>query len=331
MPVKAPAYSCYDYPPSSTSLYLMISTPLRIATRKSALALWQAEHVAARLRKLAAPRRVELLPLTTRGDSSLQDSLALVGGKGLFVKELENAVAAGRADLAVHSMKDVPVELAGDFVIAAVLEREDPRDAFLSSRWPSLAELPPAARVGSSSLRRQCQLLQHRPDLRVLPLRGNVDTRLKKLERGDYDALILAVAGLKRLRLAHKITAVLEVHVSLPAIAQGTIGIECRADDKETRSLLAPLNHAPTWQCTQAERALNKGLSGSCNLPVAGYAELDGQSLSLRGRVGLPDGSRIVDGTIQGPAAEAESLGQCLADDMLSRGAADVLRQIRVS
>lgn len=302
--------------------------PLRIATRKSALALWQAEHVAARLRPLAAPRAVELLPLTTQGDRSLQDSLALVGGKGLFVKELENALADKRAELAVHSMKDVPVELPADFVIAAVLEREDPRDAFVSTGWPALAALPRGARVGSSSLRRQCQLLHHRPGLQILPLRGNVDTRLKKLEQGDYDALILAVAGLKRLQLAHKITAVLDVQVILPAIAQGTIGIECHTGDKETRNLLALLNHAPTWQRTLAERALNQGLSGSCNLPVAGYAELEGHSLTLRGRVGLPDGSRMVDGEMCGPADQAEDLGRRLAADMLGRGAAEVLRQV---
>jgi len=302
--------------------------PLRIATRNSALALWQARHVAMRLQALAAPRAVELLPLTTQGDRNLQDSLALAGGKGLFVRELETALADKRADVAVHSMKDVPVELPVEFMIAAVLEREDPRDAFVSVGWPSLTALPRGARVGSSSLRRQCQLLQHRPDLRVLPLRGNVDTRLKKMENGDYDAVILAVAGLKRLQLAHKITEVLDVQVILPAIAQGTIGIECRAADEETRSLLAQLNHAPTWQRTLAERALNHGLSGSCTLPVAGYAELDDQRLRLRGRVGLPDGSRMVDGEIQGPATEGENLGNRLATDMLGRGAAEVLRQV---
>ncbi|MGA9855396.1 MAG: hydroxymethylbilane synthase [Gammaproteobacteria bacterium] len=302
--------------------------PLRIATRNSTLALWQARHVAARLQAPAARRLVELLPLTTQGDRHLQDSLALAGGKGLFVKELEAALTDKRADLAVHSMKDVPVVVPKEFVIAAVLEREDPRDAFISAGWPSLSALPRGARVGSSSLRRQCQLLRQRPDLSILTLRGNVDTRLRKLEQGDYDAVILAVAGLKRLQLAHKITAVLDVEISLPAIAQGTIGIECRAADQETRHLLAKLNHAPTWQRTLAERALNHGLSGSCNLPVAGYAELDGQRLSLRGRVGLPDGSRIVDGAIQGPATESENLGSRLAADMLGRGAAEVLRQV---
>ncbi len=302
--------------------------PLRIATRNSALALWQARHVAARLQTLAAPRPVELLPLTTQGDRNLQDSLALAGGKGLFVKELEAALADQRADLAVHSMKDVPVVVPEEFMIAAVLEREDPRDAFLSARWKSLTTLPPGARVGSSSLRRQCQLLRQRPDLCILPLRGNVDTRLKKLALGDYDAVILAVAGLKRLQLAHNITSVMDPQVSLPAIAQGTIGIECRIADKETRRLLAPLNHAPTWQRTQAERALNRGLSGSCTLPVAGYAELDAQTLCLRGLVGLPDGSRIVAGEIQGRVDQGEILGARLAADMLGRGAAEVLRQV---
>lgn len=305
--------------------------PLRIATRNSALALWQARHVAARLNALACGRPVELLPLTTQGDRNLQDSLALAGGKGLFVKELETALADGRADLAVHSMKDVPVELPAEFVIAAVLEREDPRDAFLSVRWPTLKALPAGARVGSSSLRRQCQLLHRRPDLRILALRGNVDTRIRKLEAGSYDAVILAVAGLKRLALAHKITAVLDLDLSLPAIAQGTLGIECRASDRETRSLLESLNHAPTWQRTLAERALNRGLSGSCNLPVAGYAELQSNSLRLRGRVGLPDGSRLIDGEISGPAEQAEGLGRRLADDMLAKGAAAVLRLVQDS
>ncbi|MGH8281000.1 MAG: hydroxymethylbilane synthase, partial [Gammaproteobacteria bacterium] len=256
--------------------------PLRIATRKSALALWQAGHVAACLKTLAPGRSIELVALTTQGDRNLQDSLALAGGKGLFVKELETALAEDRADLAVHSMKDVPVALPAEFVIAAVLEREDPRDAFVSARWPAFEALPAGAKVGSSSLRRQCQLLHQRPDLKLLPLRGNVDTRLKKLEAGEYDAVILAVAGLKRLALANKITAVLDVRVSLPAIAQGTIGVECRAGDRETLGLLKQLNHAPTWQRTLAERALNRGLSGSCNLPVAGYAELQAGTLSLR-------------------------------------------------
>lgn len=307
----------------------MSTRTLRIATRNSALALWQAGHVAARLRSLAPGQPVELLPLVTQGDRALHASLAQAGGKGLFIKELETALADGRADFAVHSMKDVPVALPQGFVIAAVLEREDARDALVSRRWPSLAALPPGARVGSSSLRRECQLRHRRPDLKLLPLRGNVDTRLRKLERGEYDAVVLAVAGLKRLGLAHTISSTLEPETCLPAIAQGTIGIECRADNREILELLRPLNHAPTWQRTLAERALNRGLSGSCHLPVAGYAELQkNANLRLRGCVGLPDGSRLIAGETRGPAAEAEALGLQLARELLARGADDVLRQV---
>lgn len=302
---------------------------LRIATRNSALALWQAGHVAARLRAVVPAQPVELLPLVTQGDRELNASLAQAGGKGLFIKELETALADGRADLAVHSMKDVPVALPEGLVIAAVLEREDARDAFVSRRWPSLAALPAGARVGSSSLRRQCQLRHQRPDLRLQSLRGNVDTRLRKLERGEIDAVVLALAGLKRLGLAHTISSVLEPETCLPAIAQGTIGIECRADNREILDLLTPLNHAPTWQRTLAERALNRGLSGSCHLPVAGYAELQkNASLRLRGCVGLPDGSRLIAGETRGPATQAEALGLRLARDLLQRGAAEVLRQV---
>lgn len=299
---------------------------LRIATRKSALARWQAEHVAGKLR--ARGHATELLALVTQGDRDQQASLARVGGKGLFVKELEAALADGRADLAVHSMKDVPAELPPGFVIAAVLERDDPHDAFVSARWAELKALPRGARVGSSSLRRQCQLRHWRPDLEVLPLRGNVDTRLRKIAAGEYDAAVLAVAGLKRLGLADRITAVLDFQLSLPAITQGTIALECRSDDRETLNMLAPLNHLPTWQRSLAERALNRGLSGSCTLPIAGYAELAADELYLRGRVGLPDGSRVIDGDIRGPVEQAESLGLRLAEDMLARGADDVLRQV---
>lgn len=307
----------------------MSPRPFRIATRQSALALWQAGHVAARLRALTPAQPVELLPLLTQGDRTLHASLARAGGKGLFIKELETALADRRAELAVHSMKDVPVALPPSFVIAAVLEREDARDAFVSRRWSSLAALPPGARVGSSSLRRACQLRHHRPDLKLMPLRGNVDTRLRKLERGEYDAVVLAVAGLKRLGLAHTISSVLEPETCLPAIAQGTIGIECRADNREILDLLTPLNHAPTWQRTLAERALNRGLSGSCQLPVAGYAEFENDGrLRLRGCVGLPDGSRLIAGEARGPAIQAEELGLRLARDLLTRGAADVLRQV---
>lgn len=303
----------------------MNPTPLRIATRKSALALWQAEHVAARLRALVPGRGVELLPLTTQGDRNLAASLAEIGGKGLFIKELEVALAEGRAELAVHSLKDLPAVLPDGFALAAVLEREDPRDAFVSLQYPGFERLPQGARIGSSSLRRQCQLLHARPDLRVLPLRGNVDTRLRKLDAGDYDAIVLAVAGLKRLGLAQRITAPLDPAISLPAITQGVIGIECRSDDATNLALLKKLNHADTWQRALAERALNRALGGSCVVPLAGYAELDNGMLRLRGRVGLPDGSRMIEAEISGPAVQAETLGRKLAEDMLARGAGEVL------
>ena len=304
----------------------MTSTPLRIATRKSALALWQAEHVAELLHHLGYT--AELVPMTTEGDRNLGASLATAGGKGLFVKELEQALIDDRADIAVHSMKDVPVELPAGMVIGAVLEREDPRDAFLSRHFAGFDALPRGARVGSSSLRRKSQLLYRRPDLHIEPLRGNVDTRLAKLERGEHDAIVLAVAGLKRLGLAGSITAVLDPEISLPAITQGVIGIECRADDAPVRESLARLNHADTWTRTLAERALSRGLSGSCNLPLAGYAELDGAMLSLRGRVASPDGTRLLSGSVQGPASGPETLGLRLAYDLLAQGAGEVLKDV---
>ena len=308
---------------------LMSPAPIRIATRKSALALWQAEHVAARLRALEPGISVELVPMTTEGDRNLGASLAASGGKGLFVKELEVALAERRADLAVHSMKDVPVELPPEFVIGAVLEREDARDAFVSTKYQDFNDLPQGARVGSSSLRRQSQLLHMRPDLHIEALRGNVDTRIRKLEDGQYDAIVLAVAGLKRLGLAHKITRPLGLDVCLPSITQGVIGIECRAADKAGRTLLAHLNHASTWTCVLAERALSTGLSGSCNLPLAGHAVLDGVMLSMQGRVGSPDGRCLLDAAISGPAKDAEALGLRLAQDLLAKGAGEVLRDVQ--
>jgi hydroxymethylbilane synthase len=307
----------------------MTSKPIRIATRKSALALWQAEHVAARLRALEPGRVVELLPMTTEGDRNLGISLSAVGGKGLFIKELEVALAEGRADLAVHSMKDVPVVLAAEFVIAAVLEREDPRDAFLSERYLGFDALPEGARVGSSSLRRQSQLLHRRPDLKIEALRGNVDTRLRKLQEGQHDAIVLAVAGLKRLGLSDAITAVLDPSLALPAVTQGIIGMECRTDDPHTRALLARLNHAGSWTQMLAERALSRGLSGSCNLPLAGHAVLEGGMLSMTGRVGSPDGKRLLEAAVRGPAAEAEALGFRLAQALLAKGAGEVLQEVK--
>ena len=267
--------------------------------------------------------------MSTEGDRNLGLSLAASGGKGLFVKELEQALLDGRADLAVHSMKDVPVLLAPEFAIAAVLERETPYDAFLSPRYRVFDALPQGAKLGSSSLRRQSQLLHRRPDLHIEPLRGNVDTRLRKLEEGRYDAIVLAVAGLKRLGLDRAITQILEPAVSLPAITQGVIGMECRAGDATTRALLARLNHPATWTCVLAERALSTGLSGSCNLPLAGHATLDGAMLSLRGRVASPDGKRLLEAEVRGPAGEAEALGMKLAHDLLTRGAGEVLRDVQ--
>ena len=302
---------------------------LRIATRRSALALWQAEHVALLLRTLEPGISVELVPMSTEGDRNLGASLAASGGKGLFVKELEVALAEGRADLAVHSMKDVPVELPPEFVIGAVLEREDARDAFVSVRHQDFTALPLGARIGSSSLRRQSQLLHLRPDLHIEALRGNVDTRIRKLEDGQYDAIVLAVAGLKRLGLANRITRPLGLDVCLPSITQGVIGLECRAGDGTNRALLSRLNHAPTWTCVLAERALSTGLSGSCNLPLAGHAVLDGAMLSMQGRVGSPDGRRLLEGAVTGPAKDAEALGLRLARDLLAKGAGEVLRDVQ--
>jgi hydroxymethylbilane synthase len=267
--------------------------------------------------------------MTTEGDRNLGLSLAAAGGKGLFIKELEVALAEGRADLAVHSLKDVPVEMDGRFVIGAVLEREDARDAFLSPRLAGFAALPQGARVGSSSLRRRSQLLHLRPDLSIEPLRGNVDTRLKKLEQGEYDAIVLAVAGLKRLGLASAITAILEPELCLPAVTQGIIGIECRAEDHAARELLGQLNHAPTWSQALAERALSRGLFGSCNLPLAGHARLNGGMLSLTGRVASPDGRRLIEGAVEGLTADAEALGSRLAQDLLARGAGEVLKDVQ--
>ena len=304
----------------------MTSKPIRIATRKSALALWQAEHVAARLRGL--DRAVELLPMTTEGDRNLGASLAASGGKGLFIKELEVALGEGRADMAVHSMKDVPVQLEPGFALAAVLEREDARDAFLSARHRSFESLPPGARVGSSSLRRKAQLLHRRPDLLIEPLRGNVDTRLRKLQEGEYDAIVLAAAGLKRLGLAAPVTSPLDMGLSLPAVTQGIIGMECRADDQATLDLLRRLNHAPSWTAMVAERALSRGLSGSCNLPLAGHARLEGAMLSLAGRVGSPDGKVLLEAAASGPAADPETLGLKVAEVLLAQGAAEVLKDV---
>lgn len=296
-----------------------------IATRESALALWQAHFVQAELRRLYPALTVTLLGMTTEGDKNLGSSLAKIGGKGLFVKELEDALADGRADLAVHSMKDVPMHLPPGFVLAATLERADPRDAFVSNTHTALAALPPGARVGTSSLRRECQLRANFPQLVIEPLRGNVQTRLRKLDEGQYSAIILAAAGLKRLGLAERIAALLGTEESLPAVGQGALGIECRADRGDIIDLLAPLVHAATRDCVLAERALSRALAGSCNVPLAGYAELADGRLRLRGLVGSPDGTRVVRGEQSGAAHEAEAVGVALAEELRRQGAAEIL------
>jgi hydroxymethylbilane synthase len=300
-------------------------TTIRIATRKSPLALWQANHVKSRLESLYPTLRVELLPMSTKGDKILDSPLAKVGGKGLFVKELEQAILAGEADIAVHSMKDVPVEFPAGLGLCIICEREDPRDAFVSPRFASIAELPTGSRVGTSSLRRQCQLRAQRPDLQVLDLRGNVNSRLAKLDAGDYDAIILAAAGLKRLGMQERITALLSPEESLPANGQGAVGIECRLDDPELLTLLAPLEHSPTRQRVLAERAMNRALQGGCQVPIGAYAELQGSDLWLRGLVGRPDGSLVLRAEQRGPAGAAEALGIALAEQLLALGAAGIL------
>lgn len=296
-----------------------------IATRESALALWQARHVQAELQRLYPGLPVSILGMTTAGDRNLGSSLAKIGGKGLFVKELEDALAEGRADIAVHSMKDVPMHLPAGYALAAILERADPRDAFVATAFAGLADLPAGARVGTSSLRRECQLRANFPQLAIEPLRGNVQTRLRKLDDGHYRAIILAAAGLKRLGLAERITALLTPEQSLPAVGQGALGIECREDRGDLFELLAPLVHQPTQQCVIAERAFSRALAGSCNVPLAGFAEISGGQLRLRGLVGAPDGSQVVRGEAAGAATDAEALGLALAADLKRRGAADIL------
>ncbi|MBL8509528.1 hydroxymethylbilane synthase [Chitinimonas sp. JJ19] len=299
---------------------------LVIATRESALALWQARHIAARLEALYPGLTVELLGMTTQGDRILDVTLNKIGGKGLFVKELETALQEGRADIAVHSMKDVPMRLPDGFAIAAITEREDPRDAFVSTRYDSLAALPAGAVVGTSSLRREAQIRARYPELLVKPLRGNVQTRLGKLDAGDYDAIILAAAGLKRLGLGDRIRALLSTDESLPAPGQGALGIEICADRTDLQALLAPLNHAETADCVTAERAMSLRLDGSCETPLGGYAEIvDEHFLRMRGFVARPDGSEILRAESNGSRAAAQGLGRQVADLMLTEGARALL------
>ena len=303
--------------------------PLRIATRRSQLALWQAEHVAALLRAAHPSLPVELVPMSTQGDRVQDRALAEVGGKGLFVKELEVAMQEGRADIAVHSMKDVPSELPPGFCIAAVLPRANPLDAFLSLRHARFEDLPAGARVGTSSPRRQAQLRNARPDLRLELLRGNVDTRLRRLEEGALDAILLACAGLERLGLGARITQPLDLELSLPAVGQGVIGIECREDDAASRAALAALHHEESFVRLVAERAFAQALGGSCHSPIAAHATLaDGGSLTLRGFVGAPDGGEVYRDIERGAAGEAEATGRRLAARMQAAGAGALLRRL---
>jgi hydroxymethylbilane synthase len=302
---------------------------LVIATRRSRLALWQAEHVKARLEALHRDLRVELAPMTTRGDELLEATLARAGGKGLFVKELEQALADHRADFAVHSMKDVPVELPPGFVLAAITEREDPRDAFVSARYASLAELPPGAIVGTSSLRREAQIAGRYPGLQVRPLRGNLDTRLGKLDRGDYAAIVLAAAGLKRLGLAARIRRLIPPEESLPAAGQAALGIECLAARRDVLDFVAPLADPAATACVLAERAVNRSLGGNCAVPLGAFAVPSAGGLRLRALVASPDGRRTARADEEGAAAGPEALGSRVADRLREGGAVEILRALQ--
>ncbi|MDF2177963.1 hydroxymethylbilane synthase [Aliiglaciecola sp. CAU 1673] len=301
---------------------------VRIATRKSALALWQAEYVKSALESAHPGLAVELVPMSTQGDRILDTPLAKIGGKGLFIKELEVAMQEGRADIAVHSMKDVPVEFPEGFGLHAICEREDPRDAFVSNAYESFDSLPQGAVVGTSSLRRQCQLRALRPDLQIRDLRGNVNTRLAKLDGGDYDAIILAAAGLIRLGMPERIRAFIEPAQSLPAVGQGAVGIECRDDDHELIALLVPLNHQATAIRVKAERAMNQRLQGGCQVPIGSYAELIGEEIWLRGLVGAVDGTKVIRGEARGLVKDAETLGIQLAEGLLGKGAKQLLEAL---
>ncbi len=307
--------------------------PIVIATRQSVLALWQARHVCSLLGKLYPGLQTSLLGMTTEGDRRLESSLARIGGKGLFIKELEQALYDGRADIAVHSMKDVPMQLPDGFRITAILAREEPRDAFVSNRFASLQSLTPGSIVGTSSLRRQSQIKARFPQIEVRPLRGNVQTRLRKLDEGEFAAIVLAAAGLKRLGLQHRITQLLEPEESLPAVGQGALGIECRDDRPELCELLAPLDDAKTRSCVEAERSLSRALSGSCNVPLGAYAQLVGERIRLRGFVASPDGSRLIEDELTLPYAEpvADEIGKDLAQRLSERGAAEILASLELA
>jgi hydroxymethylbilane synthase len=307
-----------------------VTNKLRIATRKSPLALWQAEYVKHQLTLHHPELQVELVAMSTRGDKLLDAPLAKVGGKGLFVKELEVAMLEGRADIAVHSMKDVPMEFPEGLALSVICQREDPTDAFVSNKYAELSQLPDNAVVGSSSLRRQSQIRAKFPHLHIKDLRGNVNTRLDKLDKGEYDALILASAGLIRLDMADRIASRLDIDLCLPAGGQGAVGIECRANDTEILALLEPLHDTDTACRVIAERAVNRRLQGGCQVPIACFAEMDSdnQSIYLRGLVGSVDGQTLLEASIDGPADKAEQLGKALADKLLSMGAGEILSAV---
>lgn len=316
---------------------------VNIGTRGSKLALWQAEWVSSEIKRIRPDLEVSLVKIKTTGDKILDVPLAKVGGKGLFVKEIEEALLRKEVDLAVHSMKDVPTDFPEGLHLAAICKREDPRDAFISPmekvrsqgsgkivfKYRSFDDLPQGAIVGTSSLRRSCQLLNKRPDIKIVQLRGNLDTRLKKLDAGQFDAIILAAAGVKRLGLEERITSILPVDVSLPAIGQGAIGIECRVDDKFINNLLSPLNDPETSVCVRAERAFLKRLEGGCQVPIGAYARMNsGSNLIIDGLVGSLSGDRLIRGHIEGRAEDCEDLGIKLAEDILSRGAKEILNEV---
>jgi len=301
---------------------------LVIATRESPLALWQAEHVKARLMELHPGLEVELLGMTTQGDQILDSPLSRIGGKGLFVKELETAMAEGRADLAVHSIKDVPMDLPPGFELAAIAQRDDPRDAFVSRKYASLNALPSGARVGTSSLRRQVQLRAAYPTLDVDTLRGNVNTRLRKLEEGQYDAILLAAAGLKRLGLDAHIRAILSPEESLPAVGQGALGIEICEGRPDLAALLAPLNDAQTAACVRAERAMSRMLHGGCQAPIGGYAEMHGGRIHLRAFVADLEGIRFYRSEVQGDPSDPEAIGHTAARELIAQGADTLLAEL---
>jgi hydroxymethylbilane synthase len=301
---------------------------LRIATRKSPLALWQTHHVREALCRAHPNLQIKLVEMSTQGDKILDTPLAKIGGKGLFVKELENGLFEKWADIAVHSMKDVPAELPEGLTLSVIMRREDPYDAFVSNRYANLTALPEGAIVGTSSLRRQSQLLALRPDLQIRSLRGNVGTRLSKLDKGDYDAIVLAAAGLKRLGMAERISEILKPEVILPAIGQGAIGIESRQDDVETFELIAVLNDLVTQQRVTAERAMNARLGGGCQVPIAGFAEIDEKGLELRGLVGDVQGKEVIRHSIRGAVDLAEELGRQLGNELLTRGADRLLENL---